>query len=394
MSSFESWMRQQGLSESSAKKYGSAVSGPLTVWANSNGILSGALTAIKDFSTYQPISSAIKKLPIFVETNNTGHQMYSGALIKFAEYLQRSQETPTSKTTTPLAEQMPVSKENRASLANKMVEALPGSRRRQQHDLEEGGGFRIMADGNQCAAVYFSNNAPAHLIEFSLDAKRIAVGEAEYKALNSWLGNQKKTFGGHDARNHKIGKQVDWFRIGFSTYRDAVLFVQQLDVERRNPLSSSRWTAPNFTSTAPASNAVRSHHTASDELSSAFKDTWASTALRMVKTARHTTASANGQVVSQTIKTKNNGFHSENDFVNYVKSLIEHQNGYCAISGLQLHTDTALANDEMKASLDRIDSNGHYEAGNLQVVCRFINRWKGPDLNIEFIQLIELLRQH
>jgi hypothetical protein len=48
----------------------------------------------------------------------------------------------------------------------------------------------------------------------------------------------------------------------------------------------------------------------------------------------------------------------------------------------------------MKASLDRIDSSGHYEAGNLQVVCRFINRWKGADQNVQFVRLMDTLRKH
>jgi len=59
-----------------------------------------------------------------------------------------------------------------------------------------------------------------------------------------------------------------------------------------------------------------------------------------------------------------------------------------------LHTDGVMGDDEMKASLDRIDSNAHYEAGNLQVVCRFINRWKGADSNSQFKRLIERVGEH
>lgn len=33
----------------------------------------------------------------------------------------------------------------------------------------------------------------------------------------------------------------------------------------------------------------------------------------------------------------------------------------------------------MLASLDRIDSSAHYTPDNVQLVCRFINRWKGAD---------------
>jgi hypothetical protein len=43
-------------------------------------------------------------------------------------------------------------------------------------------------------------------------------------------------------------------------------------------------------------------------------------------------------------------------------------------------------------SVDRIDSNGHYEAGNLQVVCQFVNFWKGSSDNEEFKRLLMLVR--
>lgn len=46
----------------------------------------------------------------------------------------------------------------------------------------------------------------------------------------------------------------------------------------------------------------------------------------------------------------------------------------------------------MLSSLDRIDSNGHYEEGNLQVVCRFINRWKSDSDDAEFRRLVRLLQ--
>jgi hypothetical protein len=52
------------------------------------------------------------------------------------------------------------------------------------------------------------------------------------------------------------------------------------------------------------------------------------------------------------------------------------------------HTDHQLL-----ASLDRIDSNGHYAEGNLQVVCRFVNKWKSDLANAEFIRLLSLVRQ-
>ena len=95
MSTFEGWMREQGLSESSIKKYGSAVTGPLTAWANSNSVMTGSLTTVTDFSTFQAISSEVQKLPIFIERDSTGHGMYSAALVKFAKYLQLGKPSPT-----------------------------------------------------------------------------------------------------------------------------------------------------------------------------------------------------------------------------------------------------------------------------------------------------------
>lgn len=115
----------------------------------------------------------------------------------------------------------------------------------------------------------------------------------------------------------------------------------------------------------------------------------------MLKTAQQTTNASNGQEVLQTIKNKNNGFASPEEFSEYVGELLARQNFCCAISSLPIHPDSApIFDDEMKASLDRIDSSGHYEPGNLQVVCRFINRWKGADPNTQFVRLIGALRQH
>ncbi|UTY57391.1 hypothetical protein [Massilia sp. erpn] len=227
MFSFESWMQQQGLSESSVKKYGSAVSGPLTAWANANSVLSGSLTDIGDLSAFESISSAVRKLPIFIERDSTGHGMYSAALAKFAEYLR-------------------------------------------------------------------------------LDRPNAAIGS--------------------------------------------------LDV---------------------------------------LGDTWVQTARRMVKTAQQTANSSNGQEVLQTIKNKNNAFGSPEQFSQYVADMIKRQNYRCAISGLLIQPDgLQSSDDEMKASLDRIDSSGHYEQGNLQVVCRFINRWKSSDPNAQFLRLMDALREH
>jgi hypothetical protein len=47
---------------------------------------------------------------------------------------------------------------------------------------------------------------------------------------------------------------------------------------------------------------------------------------------------------------------------------------------------------QLRPSLDRIDSDGHYELGNLQVVARFINFWKSDTDDTEFRRLISMVR--
>jgi len=49
---------------------------------------------------------------------------------------------------------------------------------------------------------------------------------------------------------------------------------------------------------------------------------------------------------------------------------------------------------ELRCSLDRIDSTRHYEPGNLQVVCKFANSWKGIYDNDVFVHLIGKIRSN
>jgi hypothetical protein len=54
--------------------------------------------------------------------------------------------------------------------------------------------------------------------------------------------------------------------------------------------------------------------------------------------------------------------------------------------------DDEPGDDQCRYSLDRIVSSKHYEPGNLQLVCKFVNQWKGAMADEEFIRLIALLR--
>jgi hypothetical protein len=117
-----------------------------------------------------------------------------------------------------------------------------------------------------------------------------------------------------------------------------------------------------------------------------------SAVVRMAMTARDTVAGANGQQVLKTVKNKELRFTSQLDFEKYLADLVNLQEGLCAVSDLRLQFDGEHDDVEMLCSLDRIDSDGHYEAGNLQVVCRFVNRWKGSGDDREFRRLIQVVR--
>ena len=86
------------------------------------------------------------------------------------------------------------------------------------------------------------------------------------------------------------------------------------------------------------------------------------------------------------------GFGDVHALERYVLELYEAQEGVCAISGVELQHDEEDADRALICSLDRIDSDGHYEPGNLQVVCRFINFWKSDSADAEFRRLIRIVQ--
>lgn len=84
---FEDWLLHRGLSTSSTEKYVGAIQGPLSSWAIEGGITAGPLTAFTNPTAFNDVASQIRSLPIFLERNERGHNMYSSAITKFAEYL-------------------------------------------------------------------------------------------------------------------------------------------------------------------------------------------------------------------------------------------------------------------------------------------------------------------
>jgi hypothetical protein len=58
-----------------------------------------------------------------------------------------------------------------------------------------------------------------------------------------------------------------------------------------------------------------------------------------------------------------------------------------------MELDDSFTDKELKVSLDRIDSNNHYEPNNLQLLCNFVNRWKNDDDSENFKRLIEKVQK-
>lgn len=113
---------------------------------------------------------------------------------------------------------------------------------------------------------------------------------------------------------------------------------------------------------------------------------------RMVTTALQTCKNANGQLVEKRMKDKGFMFASEKDMAEHLSLLWDDQGGICALTGLQMVPDGEEDAGWHRCSLDRIDSDGHYEAGNLQLVCKFANMWKSNMPNETFLALIEQVR--
>jgi len=114
-------------------------------------------------------------------------------------------------------------------------------------------------------------------------------------------------------------------------------------------------------------------------------------AYRLASTMEQTVKSADGSKSERGSKIKNtNMTHSECS--DLVIKLYDSQEGLCAYSGIKMELDGQEDDKEMLSSLDRIDSEGHYTPQNLQLVCRFINRWKSNDEHELFARLISKLQ--
>ena len=104
-----------------------------------------------------------------------------------------------------------------------------------------------------------------------------------------------------------------------------------------------------------------------------------------------TVSQANGQSVERRIKVKETTL-DHREWEHLLLRMIGEQEDKCALTGLPFAFPGEGDDLQMRPSLDRIDSNGHYTPDNVQIVVRFINRWKSADPDPLARRLISVLR--
>ena len=112
---------------------------------------------------------------------------------------------------------------------------------------------------------------------------------------------------------------------------------------------------------------------------------------KMGQSVKKTVGQSNGQEKTVRVKNKLQNL-SDDELVTEIERLMDEQINKCALTGLPLDFSENCNDPEMRPSLDRIDSDGHYELGNLQVVCKFANFWKRNQTNDEFVRLLAIVR--
>jgi len=113
--------------------------------------------------------------------------------------------------------------------------------------------------------------------------------------------------------------------------------------------------------------------------------------VEMKDSIMQTVGQARGQIEQRQVKVKELRM-SEAEIEPLLLELLTRQENRCALTGLKIQFRGDHDDDNLLPSPDRIDSNGHYERGNLQVVCRFVNFWKQASDNEEFKRLLMLVR--
>lgn len=104
-----------------------------------------------------------------------------------------------------------------------------------------------------------------------------------------------------------------------------------------------------------------------------------------------TVSRADGRTVESVAKIKNL-LVSDETMRKFLNKLYHEQSGLCALTGTSMLLNDDEGPKDLRLSVDRIDSNGHYEPNNVQLVCQFANFWKSDRDNSRFKELIDVVR--
>lgn len=113
--------------------------------------------------------------------------------------------------------------------------------------------------------------------------------------------------------------------------------------------------------------------------------------IAMRLSVENTVKNSNGQIVQRVLKNKELRM-TRDELEAQIASLLDIQGDRCALTGIPFQFHSPECDKNLLPSLDRKDSAGHYEIGNLQVVCQFVNFWKNDSDNDEFKRLLMLVR--
>lgn len=243
-------------------------------------------------------------------------------------------------------------------------------------------GVEILNTRKEWAISLFRNvNNEANDVEIAIAPARI-VPEGLAGAAMEWLETVR---GELDHREHaahygSYGGVV--FRIGLKL-PEAQVFLRRFMAEVLKRPSQAPWAAPGAVAVvAAAAEPVDLQRTSLDPAD--HRARWIAHMAAMAFAASH----QSGLERLRTVKDKQVLFPSAALMRAHLELIWTSE--YCVLSGLKLDVDGS--DPELAPSLDRIDSSKHYEPGNLQVVARFINRWKSDDDLGNFVRLLTLVK--
>lgn len=246
--------------------------------------------------------------------------------------------------------------------------------------------------GTWVLSVYRNVKTEGNDFEIAVDPGRLAWPDDDQRPARRWLEAQKERLQHLESGVHST-QPPNAIRFGFK-YDAALEFVSALRQELA--LSKNRWQLPQQpTVQTPPVHVEPSTTTppAAPELtqvqSIATPTPIQAIANRMLQTVKATCAQSGSQSIV-VAKNKEWRFRDDEHFLSEVNALLDQAQGRCALSNVQL--DITGENPELSPSLDRKRSDGHYEPGNLQIVARFINRWKSDMADGDFLHLLETVR--